>query len=47
MWINVTDDDGTLLDRLEVSREDFERAQNNGFAAAMLLRELSVGEYIG
>lgn len=47
MFINVTDENGVLLDRVEVSREDFLKAQNNGFAAAMLLREISIGEYVG
>lgn len=41
--INVTDDQGVLLDTLEVSREEFFSAQRNPVAAQALLNQIEIG----
>lgn len=42
--ISVTDDQGTLLDTVEVSRDEFLAAQGNALAALSLLEWLQIGD---
>lgn len=43
MRLILTDDDGTILDSMEVEREDWDAAQASAVAALALLNELESG----